>query len=433
MNQRTSSSNRIDNAHFDWDPNTPISMEQNAEMNQKKQYSGDTLLNLGVNDQPPTTTNDNSLWGNIVRTVSINSGTPNQKRFKKIGYVIFFVLLLVLVLSNFKPSTSISTKGGVANTLNTQPHQSNWYLNNERTDYVLTAVADRDSFSFDSASHTWKSVLLYGKLTRDKSTGLYTVEWDIKGQVPLKGKLAEQKRGLELSELKRFNGKLHAFDDRTGIVYELIPKDHSLVARHILSDGDGTTPKGFKCEWATVKDNKLYVGSIGKEWTTGDGVIIGKDPMWVKTIDTNGRVEHIDWVKNYEALRDAVGANYPGYMVHEAAEWNDFHKRWFFLPRRVSTQKYDENEDVKRGSNYILSASEDFLHITYKTVGVITPTRGFSSFKFIPGRPNEIIAVKSEEIGEEMQSFVTVFNLDGKVLMEETRIAGEKIEGIEIQ
>ena len=28
------------------------------------------------------------------------------------------------------------------------------------------------------------------------------------------------------------------------------------------------TFKGMKCEWMTVKDEHLYVGGLGKEWTT---------------------------------------------------------------------------------------------------------------------------------------------------------------------
>lgn len=39
-----------------------------------------------------------------------------------------------------------------------------------------------------------------------------------------------------------------------------------------LKDGDGQVKKGFKGEWMTVKDKKLYVGSIGKVWTTPTGV-----------------------------------------------------------------------------------------------------------------------------------------------------------------
>lgn len=45
-----------------------------------------------------------------------------------------------------------------------------------------------------------------------------------------------------------------------------------LYPRYILPQGDGNDAKGLKCEWMTVKDDKLLVGSIGKEWTTADGV-----------------------------------------------------------------------------------------------------------------------------------------------------------------
>jgi soluble calcium-activated nucleotidase 1 len=40
-----------------------------------------------------------------------------------------------------------------------------------------------------------------------------------------------------------------------------------VIPQHILMDGNGNTDKGFKCEWATVKDGLMYVGSTGKEWT----------------------------------------------------------------------------------------------------------------------------------------------------------------------
>ena len=53
------------------------------------------------------------------------------------------------------------------------------------------------------------------------------------------------------------------------------------VARAILVDGDGSSPKGFKCEWATVKDGMVFLGSTGKEWSDGP-VVINNNPQWVK-------------------------------------------------------------------------------------------------------------------------------------------------------
>lgn len=49
-------------------------------------------------------------------------------------------------------------------------------------------------------------------------------------------------------------------------------KGEELYPYRILLDGDGEQTKGMKVEWATVKDDLLYVGSTGKEWTTPDGV-----------------------------------------------------------------------------------------------------------------------------------------------------------------
>ncbi|KAG2392090.1 hypothetical protein C9374_013575 [Naegleria lovaniensis] len=314
-----------------------------------------------------------------------------------------------------------------------------------RTEFPILLVADRDKASKvnDEKKGTWwKSVLVKGLLKRNEQTGEYSLSVNGK-PMEIVGQLVEGSRGMELSELKMFNGKLYSADDRTGIVYQLMITNSGnngdvqvkAIPRHILPDGNGeTTSKGFKCEWATVKDSKLYIGSIGKEWTTGDGVILNHDPMYVKTIDANGKVEHVDWIKNYKALLKAVGIKDKGYMVHEAAEWSDFHKRWFFLPRRVSFETYDEKKDEQRGSNYVISASEDFSHIEFARIGeIISPARGFSSVKFVPGRPTEIVAVKSEETDEAIRSYLMVFDITtGKVLMPETLIIDEKIEGMEI-
>eukprot|EP01057_Protomagalhaensia_wolfi_P004100 Protomagalhaensia_wolfi_Nauph_80__4099@NODE_415_length_2562_cov_6_734047_g311_i0_p4_GENE_NODE_415_length_2562_cov_6_734047_g311_i0NODE_415_length_2562_cov_6_734047_g311_i0_p4_ORF_typecomplete_len121_score18_85Apyrase/PF06079_11/7_9e20_NODE_415_length_2562_cov_6_734047_g311_i016141976 len=98
------------------------------------------------------------------------------------------------------------------------------------------------------------------------------------------GKFAEEGRGMELSELVLFNDTLLSFDDRTGIVYELVIRPGALrgggapirsffedlaaqelsrapaslaqvivdpVAKVVLTEGDGeTSPKGMKIEWA---------------------------------------------------------------------------------------------------------------------------------------------------------------------------------------
>lgn len=93
-------------------------------------------------------------------------------------------------------------------------------------------------------------------------------------QAELKNYLNEKGRAMELSDLVRYNNRLYSCDDRTGVVYEILQggEGAKAVPRYILMDGDGQTSKGFKCEWGTVKDGLLYIGSFGKEYTGSDGV-----------------------------------------------------------------------------------------------------------------------------------------------------------------
>lgn len=69
---------------------------------------------------------------------------------------------------------------------------------------------------------------------------------------------------------------------------------------------------GFKCEWATVKNQLLYVGGLGKEWTSSTGKLINFNPQWVKVVTPLGQVEHKDWRQNYLSLRKAAKIEFPG-------------------------------------------------------------------------------------------------------------------------
>lgn len=69
---------------------------------------------------------------------------------------------------------------------------------------------------------------------------------------------------------------------------------------------------GFKAEWLAVKDEHLFVGGLGKEWTTTTGEFVNNNPEWVKVVDYKGGVEHENWVPYYNALRRAAGIKPPG-------------------------------------------------------------------------------------------------------------------------
>jgi len=304
--------------------------------------------------------------------------------------------------------------------------QSYLQYTNESTTYSIVVVADKDKASKNGNS--WESSLLNGILTRNEN-GRYSVEWY--DSIPIKSKLNEDGRAMELSDLAYFNNKLYSFDDRTGIVFEVDPKAQAAYPQHILMDGNGRSSKGFKCEWATVKDDVMYVGGLGKEWTNAEGEVVSRDPQWVKTIDTEGRVEHHSWVHVYEALRKATGMTNPGYLIHEAVRFHPVSRRWYFLPRRASTEAYNDELDEKRGANYVISMNEDFEDIKVTRIGPQIPTHGFSSFVFVPYREHEVVALKTEENEGNIATYITVFNLKGDILLEETKIGEVKFEGIE--
>lgn len=119
-------------------------------------------------------------------------------------------------------------------------------------------------------------------------------------------------------------------------------------------------------------------------------------------------------------------------MIHESGTWSNYHKKWYFLPRRASTETYDEEADERRATNLMFAANSDFTEIEMSRIGPFHPTHGFSSFKFIPGTNDEVVvALKSEEDQGKIASYIMAFTIDGEMLLEETRIGEYKYEGIE--
>lgn len=121
-------------------------------------------------------------------------------------------------------------------------------------------------------------------------------------------------------------------------------------------------------------------------------------------------------------------------MVHESGVWSNVHKKWYFLPRRASKEKYDDQLDERRAANVLIICDETFTKIeTVKPFGPASLTHGFSSFKFIPGTNDEyILALKSKEDGGNTASYIMVFDLKGQMVMKEMRLEGSyKYEGVE--
>ena len=300
--------------------------------------------------------------------------------------------------------------------------------NGKKFRIAIIADLDAERSKYPKKINTWRSFYKEGFLIQhDMHT--FSVQWDSDTAV-LKSNIAEKGRGLELSELAVFNGKLYTVDDRTGIVYQITGRN--AIPWVILTDGDGNVAKGFKGEWMTVKDSTLYVGGLGKEWTTPTGEVVSLNPQFVKTIGPQGEVVHHNWGKVYNAVRSALGISPPGYVIHEAVMWSSLKKRWYFLPRRASKEKYNDQEDERRAANVLISCNEKFEDFRVTKIGKLVPTHGFSSFKFVPGTDDNIaVALKTVEDGGKISSYIMVFGLDGSVLLDEQKVGDEKFEGIE--
>ncbi|XP_047426774.1 soluble calcium-activated nucleotidase 1-like isoform X2 [Mugil cephalus] len=296
----------------------------------------------------------------------------------------------------------------------------------EGTRYRIGVIADLDTNSRIDNKLTWFSYMRRGHLLLSRSGDKVAVEWDA-DKVLLESHLSEKGRGMELSELVVFNGKLYSVDDRTGVVYHI--DEDKAVPWVILPDGDGCVAKA---EWLAVKDEQLYIGSLGKEWTTTEGEFVNNNPEWVKVVGFKGDVQHKNWISNYKSLKSAAGIEPPGYFIHESAAWSNTLQRWFFLPRRASKECYEEVADEHRGTNLVLSCSPDFKDIIISRVGPLNPTHGFSSFKFVPQTNDQIIlALKSEEDDGKIATYIMAFTLDGQILLPESKIGDVKYEGLE--
>jgi soluble calcium-activated nucleotidase 1 len=298
--------------------------------------------------------------------------------------------------------------------------------------YRIGIITDLDENSkHPSKLLTWVSYFKRGKLVLNtEQDNKVSVKWD-SDNIVYDSSLAQGGRAMELSELVCFDGRILSMDDRTGVVYQLFEQHVSPWV--IMADGDGQEKKGFKGEWATVKDGQLYIGGLGKEWTTKTGEILNFNPQYVKVIGPSGAVTHISWVGNYKKLLKAAGIEPPGYLIHESAVWSRVHKKWFFLPRRASKLKYDDQADERRGTNMLLSCNEDFSVCDRTFIGPLNQTHGFSSFKFIPGtNEQQIVALKTQEVDGNIASYIMAFDINGRILMREQQIPGSyKFEGIE--
>lgn len=243
--------------------------------------------------------------------------------------------------------------------------------------------------------------------------------------------------GAHFSDLVVYDGKLLTCDRSTGIVF-IIENDGTLTPWIILANGNGrSVHRGFRCEWMTVKDNQLFVGSSGVAFKTFNGTW-NTNQTYVKRVNVKGLVYHLEWLKRYEKLREVAKIHPDDTLRHEAVVFDKDSSRWTFLP---FVEVIGPIRPKPRQSNNLLLTADRFFHkLDRKKLRLSGRREYFSSVKVIPGLfeylPEDI---KSIAVGlrvlktlRKLHTSIVVFTLPGReILLEDQWIANEKFTGIE--
>lgn len=272
-------------------------------------------------------------------------------------------------------------------------------------EFLFAAVTDLDELSkvLDSKKPEFYSLLVGGSL-RKKPNGKYSLKIKTEEARRLVTKHNEAGRGAEFSELTVYQNRLLTFDDRTGEVVEILNTDNGQesysVPRFVITEGPGDTDKGMKWEWSTVKDGELFIGSMGKEFTLQNGDIKNRHNLWIAVINEHGQIRREDWTAQYSVVRHALGCDSPGYIIIEACRWSPILKQWVFLPRRISHDPYDENQDELKGGHQLVLVDEFFTKAQVVDLKLVSldPLKGFSTFAFVPNSSDQhVLAIRSVE------------------------------------
>lgn len=179
-------------------------------------------------------------WRKALRTAPahriVNKTLRNQTQFLSIVTVLGIFILIILYMF---PRKSTSTSGTYkTSTYNyTYPLTAPIKTNTMHT-FRIGIIADLDTDSKSKREkNTWFSYLKKGYLSYSPMKHTVVVTWDYTNPVELTTSYALKDRGMELSELVVFDGRLLSFDDRTGLIFEII--DDKAYPWLLLMDGNG--------------------------------------------------------------------------------------------------------------------------------------------------------------------------------------------------
>jgi len=281
--------------------------------------------------------------------------------------------------------------------------------------YQFGVVADLDHLSKDPKEFVWRSYLKKGRVIRVSSRlekDRFALKFD--EELELVSSTATRNRSMELSELVLYNRLLIAFCDYSGIAYKIDPTTGKTFLRWAIADGNGNEPKPFKGEWATIKGDTIWLGSIGFEWYGPNGKILHRNAEWVKLIDANGGIRNLNWHPVYQAIRTATNTSLPGFLWHEAVEWDPVHRRWIMLPRFASTTaRYSPGSEHGNTANLLIVADEGFTDIKVVRLEHHDPDFGFTSVRRLPGSHTLFMVLRVREDKNIHVTQAAIIDLDG--------------------
>lgn len=307
-------------------------------------------------------------------------------------------------------------------------------LNYVESEYRFGVVADLDLMSRDPQQFLWRSYLKKGRVLRVSGRmeqDRFALAWD--EELELRSSTATRNRSMELSELVLYNRLLIAFCDYSGIAYKIDPATGKTFQRWAIADGNGDEPKPFKSEWATVKGNTIWLGSIGFEWYDSDGKVLHRNAEWVKLIDANGGIRNLNWHPVYQAIRSVTNTTMPGYLWHEAVEWEPVQGLWVMLPRFASTEsQYRPGVEQNQTSDLLIVADEGFTDIRVTKLAHHDRRFGFTSVKRLPGSHRLFMVLRVHENGDVHRTQAAIVDLEGRFYTDPpyVEVGARKFEGL---
>lgn len=308
------------------------------------------------------------------------------------------------------------------------------YLTYMEAEYSFAIVADLDLQSRDPQHFIWRSYLKKGRVLRiskREERERFVIVLD--EELELNTSTATKNRSMELSELVFHNRNLVAFCDYSGIAYKICPSSGKTFQRWAIADGDGDEPKPFKGEWATIKDDDIWLGSIGFEWLDADGEIVHRNTEWVKTIDSSGLVQNLNWHRVYQTIRSSTNTTLPGYLWHEAVEWEPFRRLWVMLPRFASnSSRYIPGKETADTTNMLIVADEFFTDIRVTRLAHHDPRYGFSSVRRVPGSQTLFMVLRVHEEADKSFTQAAIIDLEGNFFTDPpyVEVGARKFEGL---